>query len=166
MPIVSAAPVFRTSSPVATANRPSPARKSPLLSSARSTPSSDSATPTPARSRNQLPPRYPATAVTRPATKSTPLTTSALAATIAPRRGTAVMLARIIPVPYSLVTTNVPSASAVSWEKIRPQVRNEPAASPVSPAAIASAAAQQTSVVSPAPSRNSSASDQRVDRTL
>ena len=61
-----------------------------------------------------------------PTTNSVPLSTSALAASTEPRRGVAASVARIIPVPYSLVTTSVPSTMAVIWANIIPQVTNEP----------------------------------------
>src|SRR3954453_24012247 len=132
---------------------------------ARSTPSSLRATPTPARSRNQLPPKYPAKAVTVPTTKRVPLSTRAFAASTAPRRGVAASVARIIPVPYSLVTTSVPSAIAVIWANSRPQVTKDSGDSSALPLASHPALVAQTRVVRPAPRTNSISVDQNVERT-
>src|SRR3712207_1745742 len=110
----------------------------------------------PSRSRNQLPPRYPASAVRVPATNSVEVSTAALAASTAPRRGVAASVARIIPVPYSLVTTSAPRTTAVTCANIIPHVTKAPTGSPTSPRASASALSAHTSVVSPAPSTNRS----------
>ena len=60
-----------------------------------------------------------------PTTNSVPVSTTALAASTAPRRGVAASVARIMPVPYSLVTASVPSTIAVIWANIMPQVTND-----------------------------------------
>src|SRR5918993_1609606 len=119
----------------------------------------------PSRSRKKLPPKNPANAVTVPTTKSVPVSTIALAASTDPRRGGAASVARIIPVPYSLVTTSVPSTMAVIWANIRPQVTNDSGDSSASLLASHAALVAQTSTVRPAPRTKSIAVDQNVERT-
>src|SRR6476661_6022803 len=103
--------------------------------------------PMPSRSRKKLPPTYPANAVTVPTTPSSATTTTDFAASTRPRDGTAANVVRIMPVPYSVVTTSAPRTTAVIWAIIIPQVMNEPGDSSASAEASQSALAQQSRTV-------------------
>ena len=88
-----------------------------------------------------------------------------MAASTSPRRGVAASVARIMPVPYSVVTTSAPRTTAVIWANIIPQVTNEPGDSSASPLASHSAAAAQIRTVRPAPSTNMRGDRPQVERT-
>src|SRR6478736_4253262 len=122
--------------------------------------------PMPSRSRKKLPPTYPSSAVPVPTTNSTATTSTDLLSSTRPRAGTAANVVRIMPVPYSVVTSSAPSTTAVIWAIIIPQVMNDPADSSASGEASQSAFAQHISTVSPAPSPTVAASVHHVERTV
>src|SRR6266536_1082999 len=169
-PVIPAA-VCRTRPPMASANRPSTARYSPLPITARSTPGSPSATGA-FPCRMAAPMKNDGNATSSPTTKTSTAKTTDLAASIGTRCGTASRLARIMPVAYSLAITRTPRTQIASWLSWKPEPRIVLTGSAMSWRCWLGSAllhcdtvSQVSSAVKPRVSTTSSPSEATVERT-
>jgi hypothetical protein len=111
-------------------------------------------------------------ATSSPTTKTNTAKTTALAASIGTRRGTASRLARIMPVAYSPVITSTPRTQMVSWLSWKPEPRIVLTGSAMSWRCWLGSAlshcdtvSQMISVVKPRVSTTSSPNEAAVERT-
>src|SRR3954468_3083860 len=159
--------VLRTSHPNAVPSTPETARNSAAPTTARSTPGSDREIDTFAPASTACAAKKAASRAASAAANVATAATPALPASTGSREGTAVNVARIRPLPYSLLTSTTPRAAISSWVKLTP-LSAPPVASPAASPERSPARVNVRPGETPAASRLATlaASSHQVERTL